>query len=432
MFEIKRETYLNELLLRIGNGMIKVITGIRRCGKSYLMNRLFFHALLESYTDESHIIRFAFDSAEDLARIGEDPVTLAREKRKVSPEKFMDYINALVPEDGTVYLLLDEIQEMDCFEAVLNGYLRNPRYEIFVTGSNSRFLSTDVLTEFEGRGDEVRIYPLSFSEFVSVYDGTQDEAWDDYLTYGGLPGLAVLKTESQKIRYLETQLNNVYLKDIIVRNHLNQDTNLPELLDVLASGIATLVNPNILEGTFRSKKKVSISAPTISQYITFLQEAFMISIAKRYDVKGKKYINTPYKIYFEDTGLRNARLSFRQMEPSHLMENIIYLELRRRGYLVDVGSVEIREKNALGQMQRKQLEIDFVANLGSKRYYIQSAYNIPDESKRLQEINSFRHTRDSFKKIILVEKNTKPQRDEYGFVTMGVRNFLLNQNSLDL
>lgn len=430
--EIKRDTYLNDLVLRLRNGMIKVITGLRRCGKSYLMNSLFYRYLTESVTDDAHILRFAFDSAEDLAKIGEDPVTLAREKRKVSPEKFMRFINEHIPEKDTFYLLLDEIQELDCFEAVLNGYLRNPRFEIYVTGSNSRFLSTDVLTEFEGRGDEIRVYPLSFAELISVYPGTSDEAWDDYMTYGGLPALTMMKTETQKIRYLETQMNNVYLKDIIVRNNLNNDTNLPELLDVLASDMATLVNPNILEGTFRSEKKVKISAPTISQYIAYLQEAFLINTVKRYDVKGKKYINTPYKIYFEDTGLRNARLSFRQTEPSHLMENIIYMELRRRGFLVDVGVVEIREKNVDGQLQRKQLEIDFIANLGSKRYYIQSAYEIPDEIKRNQEIKSFNYVGDSFKKIILTEKSMKPRRDEHGYVTMGVREFLLDRNSLDL
>lgn len=430
--EIKRDTYLNDLVLRLRNGMIKVITGLRRCGKSYLMNSLFYRYLTESVTDDAHILRFAFDSAEDLAKIGEDPVTLAREKRKVSPEKFMRFINEHIPEKDTFYLLLDEIQELDCFEAVLNGYLRNPRFEIYVTGSNSRFLSTDVLTEFEGRGDEIRVYPLSFAELISVYPGTSDEAWDDYMTYGGLPALTMMKTETQKIHYLETQMNNVYLKDIIVRNNLNSDTNLPELLDVLASDMATLVNPNILEGTFRSEKKVKISAPTISQYIAYLQEAFLINTVKRYDVKGKKYINTPYKIYFEDTGLRNARLSFRQTEPSHLMENIIYMELRRRGFLVDVGVVEIREKNVDGQLQRKQLEIDFIANLGSKRYYIQSAYEIPDEIKRNQEIKSFNYVGDSFKKIILTEKSMKPRRDEHGYVTMGVREFLLDRNSLDL
>ncbi|MBQ1367216.1 MAG: ATP-binding protein [Firmicutes bacterium] len=430
--EIRRDAYLNELIIRMHNRMIKVITGIRRCGKSYLMNSLFYRYLTESVTDDSHILRFAFDSAEDLARIGEDMIGLARERRKVSPAKFMRFVSEQSPKEGTFYLLLDEIQELDCFEAVLNGYLRNPQLEIYVTGSNSRFLSTDVLTEFEGRGDEIRIYPLSFAEFSSVYEGSLDEAWDDYMTYGGLPALTAMRTERQKIRYLESQLNNVYLKDIIIRNNLNHDTNLPELLDVLASGVATLVNPNILENTFRSEKKVKISAPTISQYMTFLQEAFLINIVKRYDVKGKKYINTPYKIYFEDTGLRNARLSFRQNEPSHLMENIVYMELRRRGYLVDVGVVEIREKNAEGQLQRKQLEIDFVANLGSKRYYIQSAYEIQDEKKKAQEIKSFNHTGDSFKKIILVEKSLKPKRDEHGYVTMGIREFLLDPNSLEM
>ena len=429
--QIRRDTYIERLRVRLRNGFIKVITGIRRCGKSYIMNTLFYDYLLANEADAAHIIRFAFDSAADLMKLGESPVTLAREKRKVSPEKFIAHIQRLLPPEGVVYLLLDEVQELDCFEAVLNSYLRDPRLDVYVTGSNSKFLSSDIITEFEGRGDEIRVYPLSFAEFFSAYDGPADAAWDDYMVYGGLPALRGMSTDEQMTAYLESQLQNVYLRDIAARHGLRGDANLAELLDVLASGMATLVNPTKLADTFRSLKKATLTAPTISSYLKYLQEAFIIETARRYDVKGKRYINTPFKIYFEDTGLRNAQLHFRQNEGSHLMENIVYTELRRRGYLVDVGVVEIRAAAPDGSSTRAQLEIDFVANRGSKRYYIQSAYEIGDAAKRAQETRSFDHTRDSFKKIILVERHMRPQRDERGYVTMGVREFLLDPNSLE-
>ncbi|MGN1457486.1 MAG: ATP-binding protein [Acutalibacteraceae bacterium] len=430
--EIKRDVYLNRLIVRKQNGFIKVITGIRRCGKSYLLNNLFCNHLLENGVDNSHIVKFAFDSADDLRLIGEDLFEIDRENRKVDPVKFMDYINSRVTDNEMYYLLLDEVQKLGSFESVLNGYLRRSNMDIYVTGSNSKFLSSDIITEFEGRGDEIHILPLSFSEFFSVYDGSKDEAFDDYMVYGGLPAIALMKTEEQKIKYLTTQIQNVYLRDIVKRYNLHSDEDIGELLDILASGISTLTNPRKLSDTFNSIKNSGICATTVAKYIKHLEDAFLISRVKRYDVKGKRYIDTPYKVYFEDTGLRNARLNFRQIEPTHLMENIIYNELRYRGYNVDVGVVEIREKNSEGKETKKQLEIDFIANQGSRRYYIQSAYEIPNDSKWEQETRSFDKANDSFKKIIIVERSIKPRRNDKGYVTMGVKEFLLAENSLEL
>lgn len=429
--EIKRDSYLEKLNLRKMNGMVKVITGLRRSGKSYLLNKIFYNSLKESGVDDSHIIRFAFDSADDLKKIGEDLISLKNENRKVSPEKFIDFINSKITGTKEYYLLLDEIQELGNFESVLNSYLRRENLDLYVTGSNSKFLSTDVLTEFEGRGDEIHVWPLSFSEFMSVFNGEKSEGFDEYMLYGGLPALAQMQTDEQKVSYLNTQLRQTYLKDIVERHNLSNDGDLSDLLDVLASGTATLVNPTKLKDTFKSVKKSSLSDITINNYIKYLKEAFIIDIAKRYDVKGKKHISTPYKIYFEDIGIRNAGLNFRQYEPSHIMENIIYNELKRRGFHVDVGVVELREKDKSGKEIRKQLEIDFVANLGSKRFYIQSAYEIPNEEKMQQEIKSLKNTKDSFQKIILVEKTAKPRYDENGFLIMGVKEFLLDENVLN-
>ena len=428
--QIERNVYLNKLIARKHNGFVKVITGIRRCGKSYLLNTLFYQHLLESGIEDSHIIRFAFDSAQNLMLIGEDLMEIEEGKRKVDPEKFMTYINDKIVDDGMYYLLLDEVQNLGYFEAVLNGYLRKDNVD--VTGSNSKFLSSDIITEFAGRGDEVHVLPLSFSEFFSVYDGSKEEAFDDYMVYGGLPSVALMQTEEQKVAYLTTQITNVYLRDIVKRYNLQSDEDIGELLDILASGISTLVNPRKLAGTFKSVKGSTISEVTVAKYIGHMAESFLISKAKRYDVKGKHYIDTPFKVYFEDIGLRNARLNFRQIEPSHIMENIIYNELRYRGYNVDVGVVEVREKNSEGREQRKQLEIDFIANQGSRRYYIQSAYEIPSKEKLDQETKSFDRANDSFKKIIVVERTMKPRRDDKGYVTMGVKEFLLNENSLEL
>ena len=329
------------------------------------------------------------------------------------------------------YLLLDEVQNLGCFEAVLNGYLRKKNMDVYVTGSNSKFLSSDVLTEFAGRGDEIHVLPLSFSEFYANYQDGLDYAFDDYMIYGGLPAVALMKTSEQKSSYLKTQLQNVYLKDLVERNNLNSDENIGELLDIIASGISSLTNPTKLANTFKSIKNTSLSALTIDRYITYMQQAFILSKVNKYDVKGKKYINTPYKIYFEDVGLCNARLDFRQIEETHLMENIIYNELRYRGYNVDVGFVETRE-NIDGTLKRKQLEIDFVANQGNKRYYIQSAYDIPNEEKMKQETKSLDNIDDSFKKIIVVRNSIKPRRNEKGYLIVGLKEFLLDPNSLEL
>lgn len=429
--EIKRDKYLEKLQIRKHNGFVKVITGIRRCGKSYLMNELFYEKLKEEGVKNDHIIKFAFDSAEDLLLIGEDLHDLARNKKKVDPQKFVSYISQRMTDDGMYYLLLDEVQNLDCFEAVLNGYLHKKNADVYVTGSNSKFLSSDVLTEFAGRGDEIHVLPLSFSEFYANYEDGLDYAFDDYMTYGGLPAVSLMKTPEQKSDYLKIQLKNVYLKDIAERHNLNSDENISELLDVIASGISSLTNPAKLSNTFKSVKNTTLSALTVNNYITYMQEAFLLSKANRYDVKGKKYIGTPYKIYFEDVGLRNARLDFRQIEETHLTENIIYNELRYRGFNVDVGVVDTRE-NVNGVSERRQLEIDFVANQGNKRYYIQSAYDIPDEEKMKQETKSFDKTNDSFKKIIVVGKNMKPRRNEKGYLMIGIKEFLLDPNSLDL
>lgn len=429
--EIKRDRYLNQLIVRKQNGFIKVITGIRRCGKSYLLNTLFYDHLIAEGIDESHIIKFAFDSADDLHKIGENLWKIDEENRKVDPVKFMDYISSCVIDGSLYYLLLDEVQKLGSFESVLNGYLRKSNMDVYVTGSNSKFLSHDILTEFEGRGDEVHVLPLSFSEFFSVYDGSKDEAFDDYMVYGGLPAAALMQTEEQKSKYLTTQIQNVYLRDIVRRYNLQSDEDIGELLDILASGISTLTNPRKLSNTFKSVKNSGICETTVAKYISHLEEAFLISKVKRYDVKGKRYIDTPYKVYFEDVGLRNARLNFRQIEPTHLMENIIYNELRYRGYNVDVGVVEVRERKD-GKETKKQLEIDFIANQGSKRYYIQSAYEIPNDAKWAQETRSFDKANDSFKKIIIVERSMKPRRDDKGYVMMGVKEFLLKENSLEM
>lgn len=431
--EIKRDIYLNRLIVRKHNGFIKVITGIRRSGKSYLLNTLFYNHLIEEGIAPDHIIKFAFDSAEDLIKIGEDPIVLDNEKedRKVDPKKFLKWVLPQLEDNNIHYLLLDEVQKLGAFESVLNGFLRKNNLDVFVTGSNSKFLSKDILTEFAGRGDEVHILPLSFSEYFSFIGGDKNEAFDDYSVYGGLPAVALMATEEQKSTYLISQMNGLYLKDIINRHNLWDNAPIGEVLDVIASGISSLTNPKKISDTFVSVRQEKISNYTVDKYISHMEDAFMLTRVKRYDVKGRKYIGTPYKIYFEDIGLRNARLNFRQIEGTHIMENIIYNELRYRGYQVDVGMVETREKDDNGKEKRVQREIDFIATLGNKKYYIQSAYSIPDQAKYDQETKSFDKTNDSFKKIIIVEKNMKPRRDEKGYVMMGVKEFLLDINSLD-
>lgn len=429
--EIKRDKYVEMLQIRKNNGFVKVITGIRRCGKSYLLNELFYNKLIKDGIKKDHIIRFAFDSAKDLLLIGEDLQENIIQKRKVNPKKFMNYISQKIVDQDTYYILLDEVQNLDCFEVILNSYLRQNNLDIYVTGSNSKFLSSDILTEFRGRGDEIHVLPLSFSEFYASYNEDKTYALDDYMIYGGLPAIVSMKTPEQKISYLKTQLKNVYIKDLVERHNLNSDENISDLLDIIASGISSLTNPSKLSNTFKSVKHEILSPTTINNYIDYMQEAFILSKVKRYDVKGKKYIDTPYKIYFEDIGLRNARLDFRQIEETHLMENVIYNELRYRGYNIDVGVINTRETtNNLSE--RKQLVIDFVANQGNKRYYIQSAYDIPDEEKMNQETKSFDKVNDSFKKIIVINKDIRPRRSEKGYLIISIKEFLLNPNSLEL
>ena len=431
--EIKRDVYLNRLIVRKHNGFIKVITGIRRCGKSYLLNTLFYNHLTEEGIAEDHIIRFAFDSADDLIKIGEDPIILdnEREDRKVDPTKFLNWLQPQIADKDMHYILLDEVQKLGAFESVLNGFLRKSNLDVYVTGSNSKFLSKDILTEFEGRGDEVHVLPLSFSEYYAFKGGDKSEVFDDYSIYGGLPAVALMATEEQKTNYLNSQMQNLYLRDIKNRYGLQDDVTLGEVLDVIASGISTLTNPRNISNTMNTVRGGNICDATVDRYIGHMEDAFMLTRVKRYNVKGRKYIGTPYKIYFEDIGLRNARLNFRQIEGTHIMENILYNELRYRGYGVDVGIVEVRERDAEGKENRSQLEIDFIATLGSKKYYIQSAYAIPDQAKYEQETASFDKTMDSFKKIIVVEKSMKPRRDEKGYVMMGVKEFLLDKDSLE-
>lgn len=416
--EIKRDKYLNDLINRMHNGMIKVVTGIRRCGKSYLIFTIFKNYLLEQGVEESHIVEIELDQRKD--------------KKYRNPDILLDYIESRIVDDKPYYILLDEVQMLDEFEEVLNSLLHIKNADIYVTGSNSRFLSKDIITEFRGRGDEIHIYPLTFKEFMQVYDGDMYHGWADFMLYGGLPLTTTMKTEEQKINYLTKLFDETYLKDIIERQHIEKTQELEDLVNILASAIGSLTNVPKIEATFKSVLKSNISPNTIRQYIEYLEDAFLINKANRYDVKGRKYIGTPLKYYFEDVGLRNARLGFRQNEETHIMENIIYNELRSRGYAVDVGVVEKRVTNEEGKSERIQLEIDFVANLGSKRYYIQSAYSMPTKEKQEQEKASLLKVNDSFKKIIVVKEIVNVTRDEYGITTMSIYDFLLKENSLEL
>lgn len=429
--EISRDFYLEKLIKRKNNGLIKVVTGIRRCGKSFLLNNLFYHHLLESGVDTDHIIRFAFDSADDLHLIGESLIQMNKEKRGADPEKFTAYIRAKVADDGMYYLLLDEIQMLDCFEAVLNGYLRKENMDIFVTGSNAKLLSKDIATEFAGRGDEIHMYPLSFSEFMSVYHGDKYAGLSEYMLYGGIPLVVLRDDAGDKAAALENLFSEIYIRDICRRNRVRNVGELEDLLNILSSAIGSLTNPEKLKNTFKTAKKSRITSATIQKYLSFFEDSFLIESAQRYDIRGKAYIETPKKYYFSDLGLRNARINFRQFEQTHSMENVIYNELRMRGYHVDVGVVPIAEKDAEGKVTRKQLEVDFVCNLGSSRYYIQSAYSLPDEAKRTQEIRPFRKIDDSFKKIIVTKDVVPPYYDEYGILTLNIYDFLLDPKSLE-
>lgn len=431
--EIKRDFYLDKLIRKMNNGFIKVITGIRRCGKSYLLNKIFYNYLMKSGVDEEHIIKFAFDSGDDLLKIGEDLMDLdiLSGERLVDPKKFLEFIKNRTKTNGKYYILLDEVQLLASFEQVLNGFLRQDNFDVYVTGSNSKFLSKDIITEFAGRGDEIHVMPLSFSEYMQSTSLDKEDAFAEYQVFGGLPALCSMDNDEDKMNYLKTQLDNVYLRDIVNRYDIRLDSELADLLNVLASGMSTLTNPSKIEATFESSKQTKISANTIDKFIEYFEDSFILKKVYRYDVKGRKYIGTPYKIYFEDVGLRNARLNFRQIEPTHLMENIIYNELRYRGYMVDVGVVMTREKDKNDKDVRNKREVDFIANLGTKRYYIQSAYSLPSVEKTEQEKASLLNIDDSFKKIIIVKDRVKAFLDDNGIVTMNLFDFLLNKDSLD-
>jgi len=415
--EIKRDRYLERLINHKHNGLIKVITGIQRCGKSYLLFELFKKHLTEQGVDQSHIIEIALDDR--------------KYKELRNPDACYKYVSGLISDSKMYYILLDEVQLMDEFEDVLNGFLHIKNADVYVTGSNSKFLSSDVITELRGRGDEIHIYPLCFSEFFTVFDGVWDDAWNEYYTFGGLPYVVLLQSAEEKTRYLVSLFRETYIKDIVERNRIRNDSELEELINVVSSSVGSLTNPQKLSDTFKSKKRVSLSAPTIKQYLDYLQEAFIIDKALRYDIKGRKYINTPSKYYFTDVGLRNARLGFRQQEENHIMENIIFNELKVRGYLVDVGVVDMLEKKDDGKYISKPVEVDFIANQGSKRYYVQSAFTLPTEEKRIQEERPLLGIKDYFKKIIVVKDNIMLKRDDNGVVTMGIKDFLLNQDSLE-
>ena len=408
--EIKRDYYLQKLIDRKNNHLIKIITGIRRCGKSYLLNHLFKNYLLDNGVDNDHIIMVALD--DDM------------NSDLLDTKKLREYINKRVIDNDLYYILLDEVQLIDNFEGLLNGLLRQENLDIYITGSNSKFLSSDIITEFRGRGDEIRIYSLSFKEFYSNYEGSKEEAWIEYYTYGGLPLVMSYKKEEDKMQYLESQKQNVYLNDVIERNKVQNKEELEKLIEVISSSIGSLTNPLKLANTFKSyNKNTLLSDKTIYNYLSYFEDAFIIEKALRYDIKGKKYIDTPYKYYFTDIGIRNAFLDFRQQEENHIMENIIYIELKRRGFKVDVGVVEVRNKDG-----RKQYEIDFIANKGNNKFYIQSSLNI-DNKKELEV--PFIKIKDFFTRIIIVKDNIKRWRDDKGIVIMGITDFLLDDDSLN-
>mgnify|MGYP000795513279 FL=1 len=416
--EIKRDRYLNLLISKKHNGLIKVITGMRRCGKSYLLFNLFKDYLLSEGIEENHIIEIAFDAYEN--------------KQFRDPDVLYPYLKGQIKDDGMYYVLLDEVQLLGEFEAILNSLTRMKNVDVYVTGSNARFLSKDVITEFRGRGDEVHMYPLSFAEFMSVYPGTKQDGWNEYMLYGGLPLVLSFTTPDQKIAFLKSLFEETYISDIVGRHNIRNKAELEELLNILSSAIGSLTNPEKLSATFRSVKNKKISSATIRKYIDYLCDSFLIDSAVRYDVKGKKYIDTPVKYYFTDMGLRNARLNFRQLEETHSMENIIFNELKIRGFNVDVGVIIQYDTNEKGNSIRKQLEIDFVCNKGSKRYYIQSAYAIPDQAKMEQEQRSLMLTGDFFKRIIITKDTPAPHYNENGVLIMSVYDFLLDENSLDI
>ncbi len=416
--DIKRDKYLNDLIERMHNGMIKIVTGIRRVGKSYLLFKIFKQYLLASGVPEDHLIEINLD---DRANIG-----------LRDPDKCYNFVRSKITDGGQFYVLIDEVQLLPDFEDVLNGCLHIDNLDTYVTGSNSKFLSKDVVTEFRGRGDEIHLYPLTFKEYYACSGRDVYKAWADYVVYGGLPYVATLKSEERKAAYLSNLFKTTYLKDIIERNRIEKTQELEDLINVLASSVGSLSNPSKIKVTMESELRSKISLNTIKSYIDYLEEAFVLNAAYRYDIKGRRYIGAPLKYYFEDVGMRNARLGFRQVEEPHIMENIIFNELKYRGFSVDVGVVKTRELKSDGSQQRKLLEIDFVANKGSRKFYLQSALSLLDENKIRQEKASLINVEDSFKKIIVVKDIINLQRDEDGINKMSIFDFLLDENSLNL
>ncbi len=416
--EFSRNHYIQQLIIRKNNDMIKVITGIRRCGKSYLLFTLFKNHLLEIGINNSHIIEIQLDIRNNI--------------KYRDPDKILDFIESQIVDNDTYYIMLDEVQMIPNFEDVLNTLLHFKNVDVYVTGSNSKFLSKDIITEFRGRGDEVHLYPLSFGEFFKNYNGDIYHAWSDYAMYGGLPQVAKMDLPEQKVKYLTNLFEQTYIRDIIERYHIEKTQEIDDLINIIASSIGSLTNPSKIESTFRSILKSNISRNTINNYLSYLEDAFIINKANRYDVKGRKYIGTPLKYYFEDTGLRNARLGFRQNEETHLMENIIYNELRVRGFSIDVGVVENRYLDAQKKDRKGQLEIDFIAYKGSQKFYIQSAFALTSPEKTAQEKASLIKVKDSFKKIVIVKDVVNATCDDDGITTMSIYDFLLNENSLNL
>ena len=416
--EVKRDNLLDKLKLHRNNGMIKIITGMRRCGKSYLLFNLFSDALLAEGVKKDHIIKINLEDR--------------RRKTLRDPDELLNYIDAQITDKDMYYILLDEVQLVNEFEDVLNSYLHIPNVDVFVTGSNAKFLSKDVITEFRGRGDEIRIHPFSFNEFLSTKNANsnRDEFILEYMTYGGLPQVVLMETEKEKRAYLHNLFAHTYLKDIKERYNIKLDNDLEDLVNLLASSIGGLTNPHKIANTFKSVKNSSITQDTVKRYLDYLEDAFLLEKSLRYDIKGKRYIDTPSKFYFEDLGLRNARINFRQIEETHLMENLIYNELRRREFSVDVGEVEIKETNQEGKVERKRLEVDFVCNQGYRRYYIQSAFTISDDEKRETELRSLNRVGDSFRKIVIVGGSSPHYQNNDGIIFMSLYDFLINPNSL--
>ena len=416
IMEIKRSYYLNKLISKRNNKLIKIVTGIRRCGKSYLLDPIFKNYLLDNGVSENHIIKLELDSIEN--------------EEYTDPKKLYEYVMKKAVENDTYYIILDEIQKVPNFESVLNSFLRKPNLDVYVTGSNSKFLSSDIITEFRGRGDEIKVYPLSFSEFMSTYNGNEINGLNEYIIYGGLPLITTFKSAEEKIDYLNFQKDNVYINDVIERNDIRNDEELKTLIEIISSSIGSLTNPTKLYNTFVSKGNKNVTSKTIALYLKYLEESFLIEKSKRFDVKGKKYIETPSKYYFVDIGIRNSLINFRQIEKTHIMENIIYTELRRRGFNVDVGIVEKRKTDENGKKYYTQLEVDFVANKGSDKYYIQSAYSIEDNNKREQELQSLLNISDNFKKMVIVYDSFIKWQDQSGIIYISIYDFLLNENSL--